>query len=434
MNKDSLKGTGKIYAFTLKQLLKSKSNRVTFIILALLAILAVPVMCAILNNDAPPPISQITKVYINNETNYDVSKDNLDAYFSLISFEDVDISAEEAAGQLSPSELFARVHNDSADGSVALTLLKTSETTVTDAEIELFRSALCENISRARYEFIGIPPAQIKTAMSDYDFNVMTAAEYNSNEASFAASYTIQYAYAIILLIVSMFSIVFIIRTVIEEKASKLVELLMVSVKPLALLAGKILAVMTYIFGMLIVVVLLFLLSLTISGNIFDLTPITSTIAELGINPDILNIGPAAFISVFVSLILAYMTFSIIAGLSGTSCSVMDDVERANMTVTFTLLGAYILSVFVSSVGSGPLAIVGSLVPIVSAFVAPVQYILGGIGIGLLAVSWVIQIAVIVLLAMFSSRVYRSLIMYNGSRVKLKLLLTMYRQHSETEA
>ena len=434
MNKDSLKGTGRIYAFTLKQLLKSKSNRVTFIILALIAILAMPVMCAIMGNDAPPETSEITVVYFKTNTVYEIRTRDLGEYFAAVSFDQIDYYEDTSVPeQLGPTELFVNLSSDPETHDLSLTILKSAEATVSDAEISLLGSALSDSFYMSRLEAFNVTSQQIDHVMSDFRFEVMNAAEYDSNEAGFTASYAIQYAYAIILLIVSMFSIVYIIRAVIEEKSSKLVELLMVSVKPLALLAGKILAVMTFIFGTLLVVVLLFLLSLTVSGNVFDMTPITGAIDSMGISADLLNIGPVAFISVFVSLILAYMTFSILAGLSGTSCSAMEEVEQANMSVTFTLLGAYILSVFVSSLGSGPLAIAGSLVPVVSAFVAPVQYILGGIGFGMLAASWVIQIIVIALLAMFSSRVYRSLIMYSGSRVKLKLLLSMYKQQPEKE-
>ena len=426
MNKDSLLGTGKVYRFTLRQLLKSKANRATFILFALIAILAVPVASLIMGGEKAPEVSAIKKVYIANDTIYELDLSNFGDYFKLVMFENVDYDAKTAASMLEPAELYANIHNDeTAYGGVALQLLKPAETTVTDAEIELLCAALCDSVTQARYEFIGIPPAQVKTATADFSFTVMNASEYDSDDVGFAATYAVQYAYAIVLLMISMFSIVYIIRAIIEEKASKLVELLMVTTKPLALLLGKLLAVMTYIFGMLVAIVVLFAASFTISGNMLDVSPITGAVSGMGLSRDILNLGPAAFIAVFVSLLLAYMTFSIIAGLSGTSCSTMDDVESANMSVTFVVLGAYILSMVL---GMGPLAVVGSLVPVISAFVAPVQYILGGISFWVLALSWVIQLAVIALLAMLSSRVYSSLIIHSGSRVKLKTLLAIYKQ------
>ena len=53
-------------------------------------------------------------------------------------------------------------------------------------------------------------------------------------------------------MILCLMSASYVIRAVVEEKDSRLVELLLVSVKPMALLAGKILAVMAFTFGWLL--------------------------------------------------------------------------------------------------------------------------------------------------------------------------------------
>ena len=63
----------------------------------------------------------------------------------------------------------------------------------------------------------------------------------------FDANFAIQYGYSIVVMILCLLSASFIIRCIVTEKDSKLIELLMVSVSPLALLLGKILAVMTYV-------------------------------------------------------------------------------------------------------------------------------------------------------------------------------------------
>ena len=66
----------------------------------------------------------------------------------------------------------------------------------------------------------------------------------------------VQYGYAIVVMMLCMMSTAFLLRAVVEEKESKLVELLMVSVSPLALLGGKILAVMLYVAALLLLVLL----------------------------------------------------------------------------------------------------------------------------------------------------------------------------------
>ena len=52
----------------------------------------------------------------------------------------------------------------------------------------------------------------------------------------------VTYAYTMAVMFLCVFSSSFIVRSVVEEKASKLVEVLMLSVRPLALILGKILA------------------------------------------------------------------------------------------------------------------------------------------------------------------------------------------------
>jgi len=429
MNKDSLTGMGKVYRFTLRQLLKNKANIVTLVLFTLIALLAVPVAGFILGGVSPPETSEITQVYINNETSYAPDTSDMGDYFASVIFRDTTDSFKDT--NLEATALYVKITD--GDGAVSLSVIKPEYTELGDSDIEQLREALTEAVSKARLLTFGATQEQLDLVMSSFNLEVINAAKYNSDDLGFAASYAVQYAYAIVLLMISMFTIVYIIRAVIEEKASKLVELLMVSTKPLALLAGKIFAVMTYIFGMLLLFAALFAISMTVSGSILDLSPIMNVVAGIGLSADVLNLGVGSFIAVFVSMLLAYLTFSILAGLSGTSCSTMEDVESANMSVTFTILGAYMVSVIVSSLGSGPLAVIGSLVPVLSVFVAPVQYILGGIGFGLLVVSWIIQLAVIALLAIFSSRVYTSLIIYSGSRVKLKALLSMYKQAPERE-
>ena len=87
-----------------------------------------------------------------------------------------------------------------------------------------------------------------------------------------------------------------------------------------------------------------------------------------------------------------------------------------------TLLG-YMVALFLPMFGSSAAVKVCALLPIISVFIAPVAYASGVIGIGMLLISWLIQCAIIALLAAFASRVYSTLIIHKGNRIKLKQLL-----------
>ena len=120
--------------------------------------------------------------------------------------------------------------------------------------------------------------------------------------------------------------------------------------------------------------------------------------------------------------IMEDITFSIIAGISGASCSDMDDMNKANMGVVLSALFGYIASTVFMSFDSSAVAAVTSLVPFLSIFVAPARYLLGDISLGVLLGAWALQILVILLLAGFGRRVYATLIMRRGERIKFKQL------------
>ena len=239
----------------------------------------------------------------------------------------------------------------------------------------------------------------------------------------------VQYGYAIVVMMLCMMSTAFLLRAVVEEKESKLVELLMVSVSPLALLGGKILAVMLYVAALLLLVLLGMGGSVLLTGLLFG--PGTGTAALSAVLPYLTG-GDGGILRavgtvlvVLVSLLLAYLTLSIVGGIAGACCSNMEDVGSANGAVLLIVMGGYLVSCVVGVVPSHGLAVFASLCPILSLYCAPVQWAAGNVSLAVLLASWVLQLVVIAALMLLCARVYRELIVHRGSRVKLKQLLKM---------
>lgn len=258
-----------------------------------------------------------------------------------------------------------------------------------------------------------------------FSSEVMTMDEFISrDEIGFDARYAVQYGYSIVVMIVCVFSCSYIVRSIIEEKSSKLVETLMVSVKSEALILGKIFSVMTFIFAMVAALFMSFGLSYLVTGMFMDTSVIGNTLKGMGITADMFRMGPGLIAVVIISLLLAYMTFSLISALSGAGCSNMEDMEAANMTAMVIILAGYIASTIGTSFGSAP-AVFFSLCPVVSAFSAPINFAIGDIGIGILIISWVIQLLCILLIHKLSGSVYDSLITYRGKRLKFTKIIAM---------
>ena len=106
------------------------------------------------------------------------------------------------------------------------------------------------------------------TEGSTFYTSVMSVDEFmNKDDIGFESRYAVQYAYSIIVMMVCLFAVTYIVRAILEEKSSKLVETLLVSIKSEDMILGKILAVITFIFSAFAAIVVSFVLSFFCCGT-----------------------------------------------------------------------------------------------------------------------------------------------------------------------
>ena len=418
-----LGGTGKVFRFTLTQILKSKSTKIQMLVLVLLAILAVPVMTLVMGGSAAVETDNtVSAVYVANETAYTWQVSDLyDEALSGTRFAEASADREPAA-----DEVVARLYRDDAGYHLELRLAE--ESTVSDAAQGKVTALLSAAFEQARYAALGATADQLAVLSADGYAVTDTVEEFlTAEDVDMGSRFLAQYGYAILVLMLNMMTIIYIVRAVVEEKSSKLVDTLMVSVKPLALISGKILAMMAFGFGLLLLLVLGAVGSYAVCGRFLDVSVLGASMEAAGVSLSQLRLTPLTVVVIVVSLLLAYLTFSIISGIAGACCSTMEDLEAANMAVVLTIMAGYMVSCFLVGFDNTGIVLFGSLCPIASVFCAPVNYILGNIGFGVMCLSWLIQAAVVVLLAVFCARVYRDLLVYRGSRLKLGQLVKMAR-------
>lgn len=447
LKKSDFTGTGKVYRFTLSQMMKGKANIISLIIFFLIAAASIPVMTVMMGGDKAaspdnPEASGIAVVYVQNDTGYGLDLEGVpqrNEIFENTEFVDTDLmnvdwSEDTYESMLQPEEIYVHLQRDEEKMCFSIGAYTLEDKEFTDGDIDSCVSMLSGLLDEARYAGQAARAEQIAVMTSPYNTNVQSVSEYlEEKEDDFDARFGVQILYSVALLILCTFVSSFIIQKVIEEKASKLAELLMVSVQPLALLVGKILAVMTYIFGLVVSLAAVMGISYAVTGQFADTSVMRQQIAASGISADILNISPVTVLILVVSLFLGYLQVSLLSGLIGTGCSSTEDVEPANLTIVLLVMAGYIAAVMTVGSGNPVLAYVVSLCPVASMFCAPVRYLIGDIGIGMLAFSWVLQLAVILLLAYVCARIYRALMMYRGSRMKLGGWISMFRQNGAKE-
>lgn len=431
LRKEDFTGTGKVFAFTLRQLIFNKANIISLVLLLLMSLFGLPLMTLInggkLFGGSKDTDTSIAKVYYLNDTETVFDPEDVISQndtFASIPFEEADFTLSDLKNK--------GYENYLGDEEVFLYIADTVQVYGADSvnmEYETLAQIAGNVMQQNRLTDAGATTEQLKIAQAGYQTDTSTVDEYYQDKEGpdWGVRYGVQYAYAIILMMLCMYTTSYILRSVIEEKASKLVELLMVSIRPLALIMGKILAVMLDVFATMfamgICLVLSSALTMSSMNTPFSVSSVLSAASGSSISFASLQVDPFFVIAVLISFVLGYITFSILSAVAGCSCSSMEDMESASMNVVLVLIAGFMISIFAINFRS--VAVVVSLVPVISIFCAPIEYVCGNIGVGVLILSWLVQGITVLFLFRFCARIYQNLILYKGQKLKTMQMFRM---------
>lgn len=189
--------------------------------------------------------------------------------------------------------------------------------------------------------------------------------------------------------------------SVVEEKSSRVVELMLATVRPVHLLAGKILG--TAVAGLVMMAAWLGAAAATLAG-----TGVASRLE--------MDLGPLAVILPF--FLSGYLLFAAIYAAAGSLVSRMEDFQGAQMPVL--LLG--LVTIYVPAFGWAALDAtpmrVAAFLPPVSATMAPLQYAAGNLDAAGLAASWALLTLAAAAVTWLAARIYPRTVLRMGSRVR----------------
>jgi ABC-2 type transport system permease protein len=209
----------------------------------------------------------------------------------------------------------------------------------------------------------------------------------------------------VILLFISIFTFgTWVLTGVVEEKQSRVVEVVLSTIEPRDLLVGKVLGI--GVLGLVQLVVMVGVgLTAGVLGGRFSLPPTT---------------GPALGLLV-VWFILGYALYSTALGVLGALASRMEEASNASSPVSFIAMGAYFFSLIVAlNDPGGTAARVASFIPPVSPMVVPLRAALGAIEPWEMVLSALVTVAAIWALFVVGGRVYSGAVLQTGGRIRLR--------------
>ena len=195
---------------------------------------------------------------------------------------------------------------------------------------------------------------------------------------------------------------------VVEEKTSRVVEILLATIKPSQLLAGKILGIGAY--GLLQVAVL---------GG-----AIVGSLTGLGLTEKIeVDLG-ATFGLLIGWFILGYAVFALLFGGFAALVSRQEEIGSVTTPLTFLLLVPFYTTMFmVPNDPDGPAVRILSQIPIFSPFMMPVRHAFGAVTGFEMALAVGIALATIPVLVWVAGRVYQRGVLHTGGKMRLSTAL-----------
>jgi ABC-2 type transport system permease protein len=268
-------------------------------------------------------------------------------------------------------------------------------------------------LAQTRLSQSGLDPAVVANAIRPADLNSTKVSDGKATGQSGAASFAIAYFMAFILYISVVLYGQQTMTSVIEEKTSRIMEVLASSMRPFQMLLGKVLGV-----G------LTGLLQMAIWGGTYYV--VTSQRARLaglfGVSADAMQslpipAMPTDLLLVFLAYFaLGFLLFGALYAAIGSICNTIQETQQYAVAVTMVLMLSFFSVFAVMKDPTGGLGVTLSFVPFFSQLVMPVRWSLAAVSPIELAGSLALGIATLLGTTWLAGRIYRTGILMYGKK------------------
>ena len=280
---------------------------------------------------------------------------------------------------------------------VLVTGSATAPTAVAKAAIPAdVESALSLATEAERLYDAGLSPAAITSAMAPVPVQLLAPPSHKDNQNFFAGL-----AVGILLWIALGIYGSQVAQGVVEEKATRIMEILLATIPPSRLLAGKVIGI-----G------LVGLLQLTIVGGAALVAVHITNVAAIP------ALGPAGVLGDIVWFVLGFLFYATAYAAVASLVSRQEEVQSAIAPISVFQIAGYLLMYAALPDPSGPLATVGSLLPPFAPILMAVRMAASDVPSWQVGLAIVLTVASIIGLTWLAGRMYTNAALHLGARVR----------------
>ncbi len=456
MMKNELRGTREVFVFTLTQTVKNKAYIIFMVLMLILTVASGPIMQLVMNPDSQisgdgeigedgsdgeeddEEIAEIEKLYIYDEFGFGAMGFSAE---NVIKAEWPEFVVEPFKGDAEAYDALLQdiEEREAAEAVVHMYLNELKGLTIELVQTETYEGAAWKvaellgeafdawkiGISGATEEQLAVmdTPLAVELDFVGEDGTVMD--EKHSDGIS-DSQYWIIYGLLFVVTMVNVMAASQIATAIATDKSSKVVEYLLTSVRPMALIVGKVLAMLLATIGQMVLLLALAYTSSVITGKITGQEGYLEQILPADVWASI-TLGNA-LLSI-IAIVLGFIFYAVLAGMCGATVSRLEEIQEGMTLLTvLDMVGMY-----VGIIGAGmmmesatnPVVIVAILFPLSSCFLLPGGLLTGCVAWPYALISIAILIVADILLFRFVASIYEMLITHNGSKIPLKELFAL---------
>ena len=292
-------------------------------------------------------------------------------------------------------------------------------------DMGLMEGLLRQSVVTERLTRHGVDPAVVQEAQHGIDLRTVRITKHGATGESGMVTFFLGYAVGLVLYMIILIYGINVMRSVLEEKQTRIIEVLVSSLRPFQLMLGKVIGVGG---------VGLFQFGIWAATGYLMVHFRTQILGAFHVSADQVNAFALPVISgtllavVAVYFVLGFLLYSALFAVVGASVTADSEAQQAQQHVMMLLVFSLIVSFAALNDPSGQMAVVTSMIPFSSPIIMPVRVATSDVPTSQLALSLAISAVSSLLIVWLSARVYRIGILMYGKRPNMKELWRWARQ------
>ena len=399
-----------VMKFTIKDMIKRKSFIISTLIILVMIVIGFNIPNII--NSMSGEDSGSKSFIVDNEN---IFEGNLEL------LKQMDLGFEIQIGQATYEEIKEKIENGEIDdaiiiekqnNNVKIRYIVESKTMMTGVPEKLVNT-INTLYTNMQINKLGLTEAELQSITPNFEFSLE-----QTDEEEATGNVIVIMLMSIVLFYAIYFCAYQVSSSITTEKTSKIMETLVTSTTPTTIVLGKTIGI--GIVGLIQMIVIV--TTALISANIFLDQELLNSVLDMS------NITPFLGIITIIYFILGYLAYALLYALTGSTVSKPEDIQSANQPVAILAVIGFYLAYFTMMNPTSELNLFAALLPISSPFCMPFRIMMGLSNGTDIAISIIILIVTILIIAKVAIKIYSNAILNYGTKMNLKDIINIYKE------